>query len=473
MDVTRPEIVRVMPVFRAFEQRFSALRDPTGGDLYFKSHSSNTISVFWSHSWHGSRWLKILTLITIYNGQPAIVLGMSFATVIMVLFWLQVLPGFNRGEWGPFSCWALCSGVVVTTLVMIFWRPRARVFLDRICISHSDAQLKAESVLSLAGLLRRSDSMLILWDPTWTQRLWCLFELAAFLRSRTDRKKLVIIPTLVGPVRIGAFLVAAATGIPITMWPVRNEINSVAGMAFLVLLAGVAVGYVLTSTLRSYFRDLDTMKEQLFSISFDTAMCACCTTDHVDESGRPLMCDRLLVKECVGIWFDGLEEFERIVRSDILEVLVSNLEEQVMTTKSTIAVCIPFMWSLMDLASSNFNIPGPIWGRSGAGHLLDGLIIWLVMTVVYKNWLLLVCKLTRAKPRSWCLEFLKNSLVVWSVGLQAAIVMTLYVLTMEFPTPLGLPIFFLVSTPIYVCFAWGLGRVIKTLCERNETRRGL
>lgn len=130
-----------------------------------------------------------------------------------------------------------------------------------------------------------------------------------------DRKQqLVIIPTFVGPLRIGAFSVAAATMIPVTIWPISREIDSVAGIALLVLLAGVAVGYVLTSTLRSYFRDLDTMKRQLVSISFDTAMCACRTNGHVDGSGRPLVCDRLLVKQCVRTWF-GLEEFEEIVRS--------------------------------------------------------------------------------------------------------------------------------------------------------------
>ena len=49
------------------------------------------------------------------------------------------------------------------------------MFLDRICINQANKNMKTEAILSLAGLLRKSDTMLILWDPSWTTRLWCLF----------------------------------------------------------------------------------------------------------------------------------------------------------------------------------------------------------------------------------------------------------------------------------------------------------
>ena len=49
--------------------------------------------------------------------------------------------------------------------------------------------------------------MMILWDPSWSQRLWCLFELAAFLKSkRSSGQELVIRPTIIGTVSIGCFL---------------------------------------------------------------------------------------------------------------------------------------------------------------------------------------------------------------------------------------------------------------------------
>ena len=111
----------------------------------------------------------------------------------MVLFCFNLLPALNRGSTGEipfgFSCWSLWSGFFATSLVIIFWQPQSRVFLDRICISQMDHELKTRGIISLAGMLKQSDSMLILWDPTWTERLWCLFELAAFLQSKKDQKK--------------------------------------------------------------------------------------------------------------------------------------------------------------------------------------------------------------------------------------------------------------------------------------------
>eukprot|EP00438_Fugacium_kawagutii_P035761 Skav202574 [mRNA] locus=scaffold104:122635:124266:- [translate_table: standard] len=481
MGVTRPEVLRVVPAHRAFERCFRALGD-TDGDLYFKSERSDKISVFWSHSWHGSRWAKMLTLITIYNGLPAIVLGMFFACVMMALFCLQALPGFDRsakwgplfdhgpGVWGPFSCWASVVGLAVTSLSVFCWRSRTRVFFDRVCISESDPQLKAEAILSLAGLLRSSESMLILWDPTWSKRLWCLFELAAFLQSRkgkTDQKRqLVIIPTFVGPVRVAAFLVMAVGIIPATCVPMSGQTNSMVSIAVLVEVASLLVGYLLTSALRSYFRDLDAMKRQLGSISFDTAMCACCTMGHVNASGDPIMCDRLLVKECVDLWFGGVGEFEKIMRSEILEILVRDLSGQVISTKSIIAVCTPVMWGFMDLAASSFRFQGPIWGRNAAGLVVDGLVVWLVGMVAFKNWLLFVCKFARAKPRNQFLEVAKNSMVICIVSLPSVIVGILYASSTTFHTDgPGASGIFAVSVFCYVFLAWSLSMVIRTLTK--------
>ena len=68
MEVTNPEILRVTRAFAAFQNFAAALRGGCDGDLYYKSRKSHKISTFWSHSWHGGQWKKILTLLTFYNG---------------------------------------------------------------------------------------------------------------------------------------------------------------------------------------------------------------------------------------------------------------------------------------------------------------------------------------------------------------------------------------------------------------------
>ena len=121
--------------------------------------------VLYLHFQHARK--KITTVMLIYNGPAAIRFGSIFALLAMLLFHFEVLPGFDRG-WPLktilFSRWTLWAGVLVTTFVMIFWRPQTRVFLDRICIHQDDKILKAQAILSLGGILKKSDSMLILWD---------------------------------------------------------------------------------------------------------------------------------------------------------------------------------------------------------------------------------------------------------------------------------------------------------------------
>ena len=171
MDVTNPEILRVTRAFSAFQNVAKALRVGCDGDFYHKSFKSHKISTFWSHSWHGGYWKKIITLLTLYNGPAALFCGFLTATLMAILFCFGILPGIDRGwgPWVPFSPWCLPSGFVVTIVVMISWRSPTKVFLDRLCISQKDDRLKAQAIFSLAGFLKKSDEMLILWDPTWTE----------------------------------------------------------------------------------------------------------------------------------------------------------------------------------------------------------------------------------------------------------------------------------------------------------------
>ena len=412
MEVVNPEVVRVTPAFRVFQQGALALRE-NEIDFYFKSQGALKISTFWSHSWHGSKWNKIITLITIYNGPAAAVSGMVSAVVAVILYCFEVLPSLDRGReedgisYG-YSCWSLWFGFIATALVMIFWQPRKRIFLDRICISSTNERLKAEAIFSLAGLLKHSDSMLILWDPTWTERLWCLFELAAFLQ----KKQLLIRPTLSGPLHISFFLVSFAGMIPINMVPidVSEPILMLANAGGVVLCASVA-SYVAMSTLRSYFRDLDTMKQQLLGVSFDTSRASCCDNDHLGRGGRRTLCDRKILKECVNQWFGSQDTFEHTLRSEILEILTRDLAKRVFTTKSTLAMFMPIMWAFMDHAASEERFyPGQFWVKWTGAALLEGLSIWLLFMPILKDVLVLVGEVTRVRPKSLLMEVIKNSL---------------------------------------------------------------
>ena len=160
------------PAFCAFQHFARPLRIGCDGDFYYKSFKSQKISTFWSHSWHGGHWKKILTLLAFYNASAALVCGFLIAILMMILFCYRLLPSVDRAGAGDdhrWSNWCLCSGFVMTTLLTFLWRSQKKIFLDRLCISQKDDRLKAQAIFSLAGLLNKSDVMLILWDPTWTE----------------------------------------------------------------------------------------------------------------------------------------------------------------------------------------------------------------------------------------------------------------------------------------------------------------
>eukprot|EP00438_Fugacium_kawagutii_P008135 Skav234376 [mRNA] locus=scaffold2071:164305:166340:- [translate_table: standard] len=426
-QVMHPEVLRVTPAFCAFQCGAIALREGSvpmsrDGDFFHKSQRSEKIPTFWSHSWHGGHWAKIITLILLYNGRAAIFLSFLSAFVLMpILFASGVLPSLNRGldpgliGGQNFSTWSIASGGLVATLAILLWQPSAPVFLDRICISE-DNRMKVLAIFSLAGLLKRSDTMLILWDPTWTKRLWCLFELAAFLKSNEVRaaQALIVRPIFMGPISVSVFFTVLAFVLPLTIIPVdasmsHREVILVPLSASLLL--GLVVGYFAVSTVRKYFRDLDVMKEQLLSVSIDTTLSSCCEKQHVSSTGTVLMCDRKIVKECVNIWFGSQEAFEDTVRSQVLDILARELNEDIFTTAWVLSVTSPLIWAFVDLSVSFVSSIGD--AKSGfrfetLALLLEGFSIWLLAIPSIKNVLILLCKITRRRPKNMCVEVLKN-----------------------------------------------------------------
>jgi hypothetical protein len=427
MDVINPEVLRVTPAYRAFERCAQALRVGKDGDLYFKSEKSDKVSTFWSHSWRGGHRGKIITLMTFYNGAPAVILGSLVAVLMMFLFGFADLPAWYRIESNGVghARWSLCFGFLATSVAMLFWRPQDRVFLDRICIHEKDLTLKTQAILSLAGLLKKSDLMLILWDPTWTERMWCLFELAAFLKSRkaqTTKQELIIRPVLLGPVSIEMFITSSVVMFPLTFLggAVSGGIMTYAPLVSLIFLGGLVTIYMFVGTLRSYFQDLETMKQQLKVISFDRAQSTCCEQDHVNESGNSYLCDRLLVQKCINVWFGSQEAFEETVRSEVLDIVSRDLTHGVFTGKWVLGVTVPILWSFMDMAAYHIVSAQKLWHFRALNSLLNGLTTWLTLPAVIDLGVT-VCNITRGVLRNHCLD-MKNFVItlfatVLSVGI--------------------------------------------------------
>ncbi|CAK9008299.1 unnamed protein product [Durusdinium trenchii] len=80
MEVLTPDVVRVTRAYNAFRGCGKALRPQNHEDLHKDSFVRERISSFWSHSWHGPCWRKILSLFMRYNGLAAVLIGCSSAS---------------------------------------------------------------------------------------------------------------------------------------------------------------------------------------------------------------------------------------------------------------------------------------------------------------------------------------------------------------------------------------------------------
>lgn len=217
--------------------------------------------------------------------------------------------------------------------------------------------------------------MLVLWDPSWSDRLWCLFELASFLKCKNGQEKqkvLIMMPTFVGPCSITAFLTVCAAMLGATTLPIEGFASLV---PFIGLLSfGALVGFFALMAFRGYFHSVDILEEKLGSTSFDQVTCHCCECNHLSETGQRLECDREVLKQCVRIWFGSTTAFEESVRSELCGIVVTELRQDVFTRGWALKVGLPILWAFMDLAATNIRIA---YYDLAFEFFATGLVVWL------------------------------------------------------------------------------------------------
>ena len=68
--------------------------------------------------------------------------------------------------------------VVISAAVFVF---QTYAFLDYVCISQTDIDLKMLGIANFAGFLRLSKELVVLWDEKYFTRFWCVYELASYM----------------------------------------------------------------------------------------------------------------------------------------------------------------------------------------------------------------------------------------------------------------------------------------------------
>ncbi|CAE7695844.1 unnamed protein product [Symbiodinium sp. CCMP2592] len=343
MVPSRDEIVRATPAYRVLQCMGRPLR-VRGGELYALSCPTTRIASFWSHSWHGPTWFKILTLFAVKNGMAAAALSTTSAVLMGILYSAGALPDFF-GQLG----WCSFVAAIVYSCTFVFWQSRQPVFVDRICIPTYDDMVKGEALISLGAFLKCADSMLVLWDPSFMDRLWCMFEVGAFLHSRQRGRKplLTIRPTVLGPV-----VVAIVAELVV--------INAVATLAwgwigaptefYLVVTAMCSVPlFLIIHVSRGYCRTVEKLQDDMAHFSIENLTSYCCTVDHKDPStGEDMHCDRKIILQCIRTWFGTVQAFEQRVQSEVLQLLVDQLSNEVFSYAQAVAITTPVFWGYLD-----------------------------------------------------------------------------------------------------------------------------
>ncbi|CAE7944849.1 unnamed protein product, partial [Symbiodinium sp. KB8] len=351
------------------------------------SEVTSEIETFWSHSWHGRAWQKILTLLILYNSLRSMAVASLGAVLASCLYAVEVLPGYDVevDETHFNSIWALATGCCLYFVLLFVARPREGVFVDVVCIDQLDRSRKLMGIRSIAALIKRTKAMIVLWDPTFSRRMWCLFELAAFLHSRSpgEKPRLIIRPTIFGPTLL--FLTVAMALVQALVILMQDFRNTAFPMEGIVVFMACYVNVV---TYRSYFRSIEELKHQLRVFSVQDATCYCCSKGHRNRSA----CDKDMLLGCITVWFGSVEVFEERVRTDVLDCLLTQLSQDFFSYRQCIVALCPVMWSGLDFASGGWlwckhlnQLPGSdgYCGNSERGSPESFLAHWLIRGAVW------------------------------------------------------------------------------------------
>lgn len=454
MEPTRPEAVRATRVQNVLHSLARPLR--VRGDFYQLSQSTTRLHAFWSHSWHGSVSQKVATLFFLHKAGAAATAGTGAAVVACIAFGLGALPDDGGNSW-----WCLSLGCLGYLLTMLFWRPQQLVFVDRVCISQTDPTLQAEGTFSLGAIVKRADTMLVLWDPSWARRLWCVYELAAFICSRSpgERPCIIIRPTMLGFVMCACWLASALGGftfhftnhtIGLDYASGRNEVM----MQFISIAFCGLIFWYIAHLLREYCRDVAIMCQHIGCFRVETAESFCCSVKHRRPGcDQTMMCDREVMQKCINIWFGGLEAFEQHVQSDLCDLLVDQLSNHMVSYWRLAEASPVFLWFHLDVVAhhlwyfTHLAEDGAV--PTGILKLLVGLSYWLAVVPMLFRIMFRLSWAMQARCRCRLLDYFKSLLLLLpGISIFGALVFLHFYLSARLPYDLGSLIFALITSPL-------------------------
>ena len=109
--------------------------------------------------------------------------------------------------------------------------------------------------------------------------------------------------------------------------------------------------YWSVAKLREFFRSVDSLHRELQQFRCGDCLCYCCSVGHRTKAGRKMACDRRILLSCITLWFGSAENFDTLVRCEVLTCLTEQLSSQVLTYKQFAVMAVPVVWHHLDTMS--------------------------------------------------------------------------------------------------------------------------
>ncbi|CAJ1424629.1 unnamed protein product, partial [Effrenium voratum] len=436
------------------------LRKMDSFDDYMLSFQTRYIDQFWSHSWRASTRKKVLVLLLYYNQGAAVCFSVLAGVAALILRGMNILPEFLKvesvlgGEYS-YAAWTSIFGMMAFLVVLFMWRPTQRVFLDKVCIHQKDPVLKKEGVESIGAFLYHSKTMLVLWDPSYATRLWCVFEMAAFAWAhRNDLKNRVEIrPVIFAPVYFGLMMSSIINWALICFFPKTLTLSVTFWPALESLICILGVHY-----LRSFHRDMTILRQHLAEFQVANSHCYCCSVQHkMPETGERISCDRDIIQACIVTWFGSLADFDNFVQAELAGYFWRSLGHFGLPYRWVVGSQLPVLWAYMDLIADGIQKQDSWYS---AAMILEALTMWLCASPLVVAFVIWVTNLFQKKRTYMVCDLMVSGLAAL-LTLVPFVVLTFmwylsrYAISSANPLP-GAVVFFIVSAELTtLTFKWG------------------
>mmetsp|Transcript_41305 Transcript_41305/g.96351 ORF Transcript_41305/g.96351 Transcript_41305/m.96351 type:complete len:644 (-) Transcript_41305:66-1997(-) len=384
--------------------------------LYDLSSPARSFKVFVSHTWQTpGRW-KILGLSLQCGWRSA--LGFWFMAVFVscVLCAADILPmPFSYEptmtifpETYTMGFWVLPSGMVATLLGLVsapYWPERCSgsdtSFIDVASIHQVDRRLMEKGIYGIAGFLRISQELRILFSAPYFSRLWCVFEVAAY-KKLNPQGRIKFRPLFVEAVVVGLMLSAYCFCFIFMAWRILDEDGLEADAWVFAAFASwfVPLG-IATYGLRRIFREKYRLLSELEEFDLDYVHCS-------------EQFDRDFIHAAIVKWYGSKANFTTYVRCGLKDELATSLFAARIPHEYLLLILTPFLSLCLEilLAMWKSGVPPEQLVAFSLAALLGLDIFWIGSSMV-----LLVCLCHYfAVRRFGCCDHLQTFAIVLAVA---------------------------------------------------------